>query len=96
MGIGILCVALNVYNLYTRTPDANNVVLVRYNIQGNEYDNETIYPTIYFFASIIVQCKWYLHYFCGQDNEADGVCNRLYTRVRAQHMKVKLVALFIR
>ena len=39
MGIGILCVALNVYNLYTRTlGDANNgVVLVKYNIQGNEY-----------------------------------------------------------
>ena len=39
MGIGILFVAVNVYNLYTRTfGDADNgVVLVEYNIQGKEY-----------------------------------------------------------
>ena len=39
IGLVLYFVALNVYNLYTRTiGDANNgVVLVRYNMQGNEY-----------------------------------------------------------
>ena len=76
---GILFVALNIYNeLYANTlGDYNNgVVLLKYNIQGEEYTimKRSTKLSIYLQVLLFSANGIYTH-FCGQDNEADGVCN---------------------
>ena len=87
--VGILFVALNVYNVYANTlGDSNNgIVLVKYNIQGKSYTimkrstQRSIYLQVLLFSANGIYTT-----VCGQDNEADDVCNGQYIQEHGQRI----------
>ena len=57
VGVGILFVVLNFYNLYENTLGSwdNGTVLLKYYVQGNVYYHEKINKTINIFTTYFVQ-----------------------------------------
>ena len=63
MGIGIMFILLNIYELYYRifTDWDQGVALFKYTIQGDKYTVMNDYQTSNIHTNYVIQCKWHLY-----------------------------------